>query len=109
MILPHLHSGEFDVLVDHGNEETFDVDTIIAHHKYKPETYLNDIALIKVSKPIKFSRFILPACLPEQDFAEKVNLEPGPTHNPICCYSCFIMLLIRQPNMLMLKKVDMVL
>lgn len=72
---PHLHSGEFDVLVDHGNEETYNVDTIIAHHKYMPETYLNDIALIKVSKPIKFSRFILPACLPEQDFAEKVNWE----------------------------------
>lgn len=89
----HLHSGEFDVLVDHGNEETFNVDTIIAHHKYKSDTYLNDIALIKVSNPIKFSRFILPACLPEQDFAEKVNLEPSPTHNPMCRYSCFNRLL----------------
>lgn len=89
MIPPHLHSGEFDVLVDHGNEETFSVDTIIAHHKYRPETYLNDIALIKVSKPIKFSKFILPACLPEHDFAEKVNLESSPTHKPNCRHSYF--------------------
>lgn len=30
---------------------------------------------MKLTKPIKFSRFILPACLPEPDFAEKVNTE----------------------------------
>lgn len=43
------------------------------HHRYKQDTYLNDIALIKLEKPIKFTRFILPACIPERDFAEKVN------------------------------------
>uniref|UniRef100_A0A8D2ZCL2 coagulation factor Xa n=1 Tax=Scophthalmus maximus TaxID=52904 RepID=A0A8D2ZCL2_SCOMX len=64
--------GEFDTLVDHGNEATHYVETIVTHNKYRPETYHNDIALIKLTKPIKFSRFILPACIPEQDFAEKV-------------------------------------
>ncbi|XP_042368876.1 coagulation factor X [Plectropomus leopardus] len=64
--------GEFDVLVDHGNEATHLVETIITHNKYRPDTYHNDIALIKLATPIKFSRFILPACIPEQDFAEKV-------------------------------------
>lgn len=68
-----MHSGEFDTLVDDGNEATHNVESIIAHNKYKPDTYLNDIALIKLQKPIKFSRFILPACIPEQGFAEKVN------------------------------------
>lgn len=69
-----MRSGEFDTLVDHGNEATHYVETIVTHNKYRPETYHNDIALIKLTKPIKFSRFILPACIPEQDFAEKVNL-----------------------------------
>uniref|UniRef100_A0A8C2ZFX6 coagulation factor Xa n=1 Tax=Cyclopterus lumpus TaxID=8103 RepID=A0A8C2ZFX6_CYCLU len=64
--------GEFDVLVDHGTEATHRVETIITHNRYRPNTYHNDIALIKLATPIKFSRFILPACLPEQDFAEKV-------------------------------------
>ncbi|XP_040887944.1 coagulation factor X [Toxotes jaculatrix] len=64
--------GEFDTLVDHGNEATHTVETIITHNKYKPDTYHNDIALIKLTTPIKFTRFILPACIPEQDFAEKV-------------------------------------
>ncbi|CAK6980425.1 uncharacterized protein LOC128354592 [Scomber scombrus] len=64
--------GEFDVLVDDGTEVVRQVETIIAHNKYRPDTYHNDIALIKLTKPIKFSRYIVPACLPEQDFAEKV-------------------------------------
>ncbi|KAG7503109.1 coagulation factor X-like [Solea senegalensis] len=64
--------GEFDTLVDHGNEATHYVEAIATHFKYQPQTYHNDIALIKLSKPIQFSRFIVPACLPEQDFAEKV-------------------------------------
>ncbi|XP_074483339.1 coagulation factor X [Sebastes fasciatus] len=64
--------GEFDVLVEHGNEATHQVQTIITHNKYRPDTYHNDIALIKLATPIKFSRYILPACIPEQDFAEKV-------------------------------------
>ncbi|XP_068458101.1 uncharacterized protein [Clinocottus analis] len=64
--------GEFDVLVDHGIEATHQVETIITHHRFRRNTFHNDIALIKLATPIKFSRFILPACLPEQDFAEKV-------------------------------------
>uniref|UniRef100_A0A3P8SBJ1 coagulation factor Xa n=1 Tax=Amphiprion percula TaxID=161767 RepID=A0A3P8SBJ1_AMPPE len=64
--------GEFDTLVNDGNEVTHTVETIVTHLRYQPNTYHNDIALIKLATPIKFSRYILPACLPEQDFAEKV-------------------------------------
>ncbi|XP_034070783.1 coagulation factor X isoform X3 [Gymnodraco acuticeps] len=68
----YVRLGEFDVLVDHGNEARHEVETIITHQRYKPDTYNNDIALMKLATPIKFSRFILPACIPEQEFAEKV-------------------------------------
>lgn len=64
--------GEFDTLVNEGREVTHDVDEILIHKKYMADTYNNDIALIKLSKPITFTRFILPACLPENDFAERV-------------------------------------
>ncbi|KAF1371529.1 hypothetical protein PFLUV_G00269230 [Perca fluviatilis] len=64
--------GEFDTLVDHGNEATHEVQTIITHKGYRQDTYHNDIALLKLATPIRFSRFILPACIPKQDFAEKV-------------------------------------
>lgn len=71
-----MRSGEFDVLVDHGNEAIHEVETIITHNKYRQDTNHNDIALIKLATPIKFSRFIRPACLPEQEFAEKVTFKP---------------------------------
>ncbi|CAN9498312.1 unnamed protein product [Ophioblennius macclurei] len=67
--------GEFDTLVDDGNEVSYQVETIVSHNKYKPETYHNDIALIKLATPIKFTRYIIPACIPEQDFAEKVLMK----------------------------------
>ncbi|XP_069020365.1 coagulation factor X [Embiotoca jacksoni] len=66
--------GEFDTLVVHGNEATHNVETIITHNWYKQETYHNDIALIKLATPIKFNRFILPACIPEPEFSERVLL-----------------------------------
>uniref|UniRef100_A0A8C5DB33 coagulation factor Xa n=1 Tax=Gouania willdenowi TaxID=441366 RepID=A0A8C5DB33_GOUWI len=67
--------GEFDTLVNDGNEVVHHVETVLTHNHYKPDTYHNDIALIKLREPIKFSRFILPACLPEPDFAEKVLMK----------------------------------
>ncbi|XP_022619700.1 coagulation factor X-like [Seriola dumerili] len=68
----YIKLGEFDTLVDHGNEATHFVETLVAHKNYRPDTYHNDIALIKLTSPIKFSRFILPACIPQPEFAEKV-------------------------------------
>lgn len=65
--------GEFDMLAVDGNEATHEVETIMAHNNYRPNTYHNDIALIKLVKPIKYTKYILPACIPEQEFAESVN------------------------------------
>uniref|UniRef100_A0A3Q0RPI8 coagulation factor Xa n=1 Tax=Amphilophus citrinellus TaxID=61819 RepID=A0A3Q0RPI8_AMPCI len=67
--------GEFDRLADDGSEADHDVEAILTHRSYKPDTYHNDIALVKLATPIKFTRFILPACIPEQDFAEKVLMQ----------------------------------
>lgn len=65
-------SGEFDTLVDEGREVIRDIDAIFVHMNYVPETYHNDIALIKLQEPIAFSKYIVPACLPQHDFAERV-------------------------------------
>uniref|UniRef100_A0A3B3HRX9 coagulation factor Xa n=2 Tax=Oryzias latipes TaxID=8090 RepID=A0A3B3HRX9_ORYLA len=64
--------GKFDMLKTEKFEATHAVATIISHSKYTPLTYNNDIALIKLQNPIKFTKYILPACLPDQEFAEKV-------------------------------------
>jgi len=36
----------------------------VYHPQYNPRNYLNDIAIVKLAKPIKFSSTIQPACLP---------------------------------------------
>ncbi|KAI7811459.1 F10 protein, partial [Triplophysa rosa] len=64
--------GEFDTLVDEAHEAIHDIDQIMIHSNYVPETYHNDIALIKLNEPIKFSKYIIPACLPQHNFAERV-------------------------------------
>lgn len=64
--------GEYDTLVKEGREVIHDVDEILIHKNFMSETYHNDIALIKLSKPIAFTDYIIPACLPEHDFAENV-------------------------------------
>ncbi|XP_041637464.1 coagulation factor X-like [Cheilinus undulatus] len=71
----YIKLGEFDVFEDDGNEAVHMVETIVTHRGFNPNTYHNDIALIKVATPIKFTRYILPACLPEADFAEKVLMK----------------------------------
>ncbi|XP_067298450.1 coagulation factor X [Pseudorasbora parva] len=64
--------GEYNTLVKEGNEVIHDVDQILIHKNYISDTYHNDIALIKLSRPITFTPFIIPACLPESVFAEQV-------------------------------------
>ncbi|XP_068506011.1 coagulation factor X [Syngnathus scovelli] len=64
--------GEFDLLVNEGTEATHYLDSALTHKLYRPDTFHNDIALLKLATPIKFSKYILPACLPDPDFAEKV-------------------------------------
>ncbi|XP_071750343.1 coagulation factor X [Centroberyx gerrardi] len=64
--------GEFDTEVKEGREAIHNVEIVLIHKYYKPETYHNDISLIKLTTPIQFTRYIVPACLPERDFAEKV-------------------------------------
>ncbi|XP_054044396.1 coagulation factor X-like [Rissa tridactyla] len=63
-------------MVDEGNEEPsramHRVEKIIAHAEFDAETYNNDIALLKLEEPITFSEDVVPACLPEEDFANNV-------------------------------------
>ncbi|PKU38899.1 coagulation factor x-like [Limosa lapponica baueri] len=72
-------TGEADSLprmVDKDNEEPSRsmrrVEKIIAHAEFDTETFDNDIALLKLEEPITFSEDVVPACLPEEDFAKNV-------------------------------------
>nr|XP_023690948.1 uncharacterized protein LOC111855790 [Paramormyrops kingsleyae] len=64
--------GETNRNVDEHRETRHEVELVLVHSQYMPDTYHNDIALVKMKEPIRFSPYILPACLPESDFAERV-------------------------------------
>lgn len=68
-----MFSGEHNTTQETDREVIHQVDTIVAHFKYNPQTYNNDIALLKLATPITFTKYILPACIPEPDFAENVR------------------------------------
>lgn len=52
-----------------GDHEELDIESIVVHYHYKPDlSHMNDIALIKVTKSIKYSPSIQPICLPPAKF-----------------------------------------
>ncbi|XP_014007903.1 LOW QUALITY PROTEIN: coagulation factor X [Salmo salar] len=67
--------GEFDTEVKDGQEAIHQVEQVFIHRSYISTTYHNDISLVMLKDPIKFTQYILPACLPERDFAEKVLMK----------------------------------
>uniref|UniRef100_A0A4W3J0E0 Coagulation factor X-like n=1 Tax=Callorhinchus milii TaxID=7868 RepID=A0A4W3J0E0_CALMI len=73
--------GEHNLYIDEGSEQIFNVSKTHIHSRYSPETFENDIALIKLEEPINFNNFTLPICLPEKDFADVflMNSEYGAT------------------------------
>jgi trypsin len=56
--------GEHELYNEEGIEQTIAVKRIISHVDYSP--YVNDIALLELADPIKFSKKVGPAVLPTQ-------------------------------------------
>uniref|UniRef100_A0AAY4EWA7 Coagulation factor VII n=1 Tax=Denticeps clupeoides TaxID=299321 RepID=A0AAY4EWA7_9TELE len=65
------HTGEHDRSASEGTEQTIEVDEIINHPDYVPATADNDIALLRLRRPIAFSNYAVPVCLPTRDVAER--------------------------------------
>lgn len=55
------------------------VSAIIKHRYFDSNTYNHDIALLKLRKPITYSKNIMPVCLPSDDFdpAGKTGIAVG--------------------------------
>uniref|UniRef100_A0A8C8RY19 coagulation factor Xa n=1 Tax=Pelusios castaneus TaxID=367368 RepID=A0A8C8RY19_9SAUR len=67
--------GEVDREKEENTETMHVVDKIFMHNRFVLATYDYDIALIKVKEPIKFSKYVLPACLPDVDFANDILMK----------------------------------
>lgn len=67
--------GEVNVQVKEGTESVHTVERVFMHNKFLMKTYDNDIALIKLKEPITFSAYVVPACIPDVDFADDVLMK----------------------------------
>ncbi|XP_072362058.1 coagulation factor IX-like isoform X1 [Scyliorhinus torazame] len=66
--------GEHNVNKTEGTERYHEVVRVVLYPKYNAtrSIYDHDIALILLKTPIQFNTFVIPICLPEKHFAEKV-------------------------------------
>ncbi|XP_062294644.1 protein Z, vitamin K-dependent plasma glycoprotein a [Scomber scombrus] len=57
---------------DEVGEKTFDVKIVHVHPRYVEGRPENDLAVIELRDRITFKKEVIPACLPERDFAENI-------------------------------------
>ncbi|XP_006638026.2 vitamin K-dependent protein C [Lepisosteus oculatus] len=73
----HVRLGEYERYKLEDTEVTVPVSEVISHPHYDSNIADNDIALMRLSRPVPYSRYILPACLPPKGLAERVLLLNG--------------------------------
>ena len=88
MLLLFLSLGEHHRGVTEGREQNIPVEKIILHEHFNNTNLQNDIALIKLKRPILFNSHVSPICLPNFDFPTGTTCyvtgwgKPGPLASP---------------------------
>ncbi|XP_065258971.1 serine protease 33-like [Emys orbicularis] len=59
--------GEFQLNIQNANTFTSAVSQVIIHGDYNPSSYASDIALVRLSRPLLYTAYILPVCLPDRN------------------------------------------
>lgn len=53
------------------NPQTYRVNSIRPHPNFKSHGFYNDIALLKLDRPVDFTEYILPVCLPSEELSRQ--------------------------------------
>lgn len=59
--------GEHNRNSREGSEQDLRVSRVVKHPSYNPRTMNNDIAMFKLAQPVRFNKYVQPACLPTGD------------------------------------------
>lgn len=65
-------SGDYERHRREGTEVTLTVVQTFKHPSYDSRTVDNDIALMRLEYPVKFTEYIVPICMPGREMAERV-------------------------------------
>ncbi|KAF6376175.1 coagulation factor VII [Rhinolophus ferrumequinum] len=63
--------GEHDLSEEDGDEQERQVAQVIMPNKYVRGKTNHDIALLRLSRPVAFTDYVVPLCLPEKTFSER--------------------------------------
>lgn len=64
-------TGEHDLSEEDGDEQERHVAQVIMPNKYVRGKTNHDIALLRLSRPVAFTDYVVPLCLPEKTFSER--------------------------------------
>lgn len=64
-------TGEHDLSEEDGDEQERQVAQVIVPNKYITGKTNHDIALLRLSRPVVFTDYVVPLCLPEKAFSER--------------------------------------
>ncbi|XP_064596446.1 transmembrane protease serine 3-like [Liolophura sinensis] len=59
--------GDYDQYHNEGHEIRVYASKVIRHEHYNPTQIQNDVALVKLTSPVTYTKYISPACLPERN------------------------------------------
>ncbi|XP_044179765.1 sushi, von Willebrand factor type A, EGF and pentraxin domain-containing protein 1-like isoform X5 [Acropora millepora] len=62
-----IRAGDHRLDTMENTQQTISAEKIVYHQAFDPDTYMNDIALIKLQKPAELNKFVRAVCLPSQD------------------------------------------
>uniref|UniRef100_A0A336MPR3 CSON004416 protein n=1 Tax=Culicoides sonorensis TaxID=179676 RepID=A0A336MPR3_CULSO len=70
-------------------EQIHSISRVILHPLYQQNSFYNDIAMLKLTSPIRLTRNVVPACLwQSEDHIPFIGVVPGPTGTKDITYSC---------------------
>ena len=82
----HVAYGESDLVVRFQRNQYAEVEAVYKHPNYYPDhEIVNDIALIKLARPLEFTVAVQPACLPDHHY--RWHYDGALKVRPIACLS----------------------